>query len=111
MSVAGEPQPIPPVSGLSDGSAPATIRAALLAEEREEFDRDYRAALAAAADSLDLTGLLDMLEHWRCRAIVSADPTAYRNGLRHAAQLLSGEDVPEDESLAATKDRLAQFGI
>lgn len=111
MSVAGEPHPIPAVPRLPDGSAPAAIRAALLAEEREEFDRDYRGALAAATDSLDLTGVLVMLEHWRCRAIVSADPAAYLNGLRRAAQLLSGEDVPEGESLAALKDRLAQFGI
>lgn len=111
MSVVGEPHPLPVVPTLPDGSAPAAIRAALLAEERDEFDRDYRAALAAATDSLDLTGVLEMLEHWRCRAIVSADPTAYRNGLRRAAQLLSGEDVPEGESLAVLKDRLAQFGI
>lgn len=111
MSVAGEPQPMPAAPTLPDGSATATIRAALLAEEREEFERDYRAALAAAADSLDLTALLDVLEHWRLRAIVSVDPAAYREGLRRAARLLSGEDIPEGESLATVKDRLAQFGI
>ncbi len=111
MSVVGEPHSIPAVPRLPDGSSPTAIRAALLAEEREEFDRDYRGALAEATDSLDLTGVLDILERWRCRAIVSADPTAYRNGLRRAAQLLSGEDMPEGESLAAVKERLAQFGI
>lgn len=111
MSVAGEPQPMPAAPALPDVSAPATIRAALLAEEREEFDRDYRGALAAAAESLDLTGLLGVLEHWRLRTIVSADPSAYRDGLRRAAQLLSGQNVPEGESLSAIKDRLAPFGI
>ena len=111
VSLASQPHPDPGLPGLPLGSAPATIKSALLAEEREEFEREYRAALAAAADSLDLTALVDTLERWRLRAIVSADPAAYRDGLRRAAQLLSGEDVPEGESLAAIKARLAQFGI
>ena len=36
---------------------------------------------------------------------------AYRRMLRRAAQLLSGDDVPEDESLAQFKERLAQLGV
>jgi hypothetical protein len=35
-------------------------------------------ALAEAAETL---------EHWRCRAIMSADPQAYRRMLRRAAAL------------------------
>ncbi len=54
--------------------------------------------------------MLDTLEHWRRRAIMSADPQAYRRMLRRAAQLLSGDDVPEDEPLAQLKERLARLG-
>jgi hypothetical protein len=53
----------------------------------------------------------ETLEHWRRRAIMSADPQAYRRMLRRAGHLLSGDDVPEDEPLAQFKERLAQLGV
>ena len=52
-----------------------------------------------------------MLEHWRRRAIISADPQAYHRTLRRAAQLLSGDEVSEDEPLAQLKERLARLGV
>ena len=111
VTAAGQPHPIPAIPPLPEGAGPRAIRAALIAEERVEFDQAYRRALAEAADTLELAGVLDMLEHWRHRAIISADPQAYRRMLRRAAQLLSGDEVPEDESLAQLKARLAGLGV
>jgi hypothetical protein len=42
---------------------------------------------------------------------MSTDPGAYRRMLRRAAQLLGGDEVTEDESIAALKQRLAQQGV
>jgi hypothetical protein len=111
MTAAGQSHPIPAIPALPEGSSPSAIRAALLVEEREEFDKAYRRALGEAAETLELTCVLDTLEHWRRRAIMSADPQAYRRMLIRAARLLSGEDVPEDEPLAQLKERLARFGV
>jgi hypothetical protein len=111
MSAAGQPHPIPAIRPLPAGSGPRAIRAALIVEEREEFDQDYRRALTQAGETLDLADVLDTLEHWRRRAIMSTDPGAYRRMLRRAAQLLCGVEVPEDESIEALKQRLAQQGV
>lgn len=51
------------------GAKPREIRAALHPEYREEFDRDYREALAEAGRALDLEGIYDTLEHWRMRSM------------------------------------------
>lgn len=44
---------------------PQAIRAALIGDERAEFERGYRAALTEAAGALDLTGVLDVLRNWQ----------------------------------------------
>jgi hypothetical protein len=111
MTAASQSHPIPAIPPLPEGSGPSAIRAALLVEEREEFDKGYRRALAEAPETLELACVLDTLEHWRRRAIMSADPQAYRRMLIRAARLLSGEDAPEDEPLAQLKERLARFGV
>lgn len=46
----------------------SAIRALLVTEEEGEFDRACRQALSEAADSLELTGVLDI-----AGALVSAD--------------------------------------
>jgi hypothetical protein len=53
--------------------------------------------------------VLDTLEQWRRRAIMSADPHAYRRMPRRASPVW--EDVPEDEPLAQLKERLARLGV
>ncbi len=63
---------------MSSVAMSSAIRALLVTEEEGEFDRAYRQALSEAADSLELTGVLDMLEHWCRRAINSTDPLSYR---------------------------------
>jgi uncharacterized protein DUF6247 len=44
-------------------STPREIRATLTGEEIAHFDREYRQAMADAAESLDLSGVLSMLRH------------------------------------------------
>ncbi len=111
MTAADQPHRLPAIPPLPEGAGPRAIRAALLAEEREEFDQTYRRSLTQAGDTLDLAGVLDTLEYWRRRAIMSADPQAYWRMLRRAAELLSGDEVPEDEPLAQLKERLARLGV
>jgi hypothetical protein len=88
------------------GSTPREIRDALHPEYREEFDRDYRAALDEAGTSLDLAGVQDMLESWRRRCWFTRDRDSYRQAMRRAAELLTGEVPPEDEPIAVTEARV-----
>jgi uncharacterized protein (DUF2236 family) len=77
-------------------------------EEAAEFERAWRAALAKAAETLDLTEVLETLESWRRIAQFTAatGPEAHRAMYRRAAAKLTGEDIPADEPLAQTKARL-----
>lgn len=50
-----------PVPELPPDTTPAAIRDALIDEEREQFEHAYRAALAEAGETLDLTGVLEVL--------------------------------------------------
>ena len=75
-------------------STPREIRAALTGEEIGHFDREYRQAMADAAESLDLSGVLAMLERWqRVAWSTRDDPDAHRRMLENAARLGAGEDV------------------
>lgn len=89
-----------------EGASPAEVRAALRPEFREAFDRDYRAALDVAAESMELSGVLDVVEHWRMRSWITRDPDEHRRVVRRAAELLTGELPPEDEPVAVTESRL-----
>jgi hypothetical protein len=94
------------------GGTPRAIRAALLPEEVGDFDRAWRAALAEAAETLDLTGVYKTLENWRRIArMTQADPEAHRRMLRQAEHTLrTGElpagSVPIDEVKALIRERL-----
>jgi hypothetical protein len=88
------------------GASPREIRAALRAEFRPEFDRDYQAALDEAKRSLELAGVHELLEHWRTRAWITRDPGEHRRLVRRAAELLTGTQPPAGESLAVTETRL-----
>lgn len=84
------------------------MRAALIPEEAAEFERDWREVLAKAADTLDLTEVLETLESWRLVAqlTAAAGPEQHRAMYRRAAARLSGEHIPATEPLARTKARL-----
>lgn len=88
------------------GATPREIRAALHPEYREDFDRDYRAALEEAGRSLDLSRVHETVESWRRRACVSRDRAAYRRMIRRAAELLEGAPPSADEPTAVTESRL-----
>jgi len=84
------PHDAQPVTALT----PREIRAALTGEEIGHFDREYRQVMADAAESLDLSGLLTMLERWRRVAWSTRnDPDAHRWMLECARRLSNGEDV------------------
>ncbi len=88
-------------------ASPAEIRAELLPEEQPDFDRQWRAALVDAAETLSLDEVYKTLECWRRIAwMTQADPEAHRRMLRRAAALVTGEDIPVDEPLARTKARI-----
>jgi hypothetical protein len=97
-------QELPPLP--RPGASPAEIRAALHPEYHEEFDRDYRAALDEAGRSLDLTDLHAVVESWRRRCCVTRDRARYRQMMRHASTLLTGEEPAEAEPLSVTETRV-----
>lgn len=88
--------PGPPIPALPPDATPQAIRAALVDVERARFEREYRTAMAEATRTLDLTGVLAVLENWRRIAWIThrhgAD--AHRRMLDAAARLAAGEDVP-----------------
>ena len=51
-------------AGFAD-KQPAYLRSVIVPEDHEAFDGQYQAAIATAADTLDLTELDKFLEHWR----------------------------------------------
>jgi hypothetical protein len=65
---------------LTDAS-PAQVRAVLTPEAAGEFDRQWRAVMARATESLDLTELFQVLAGWRQVAQVTAElgHDGYRN--------------------------------
>jgi hypothetical protein len=84
----------------------------LLPEEVGDFDREWRTALARAADTLDLTEVFDTLERWRRIArSTQADPQAHRRMLVTAARLRAGENLPSasaDDMRALINQRLGR---
>lgn len=107
MTAAATPQPR---RGAGPGSAasPAEVRAALIPEEAAEFEREWREVLARAAETLDLSEVLETLESWRLVAQLTAatGADAHRAMYRRAAGRLTGRPVPADEPVTATKARL-----
>lgn len=84
------------------------MRAALIPEERLEFDAEWRAVMAKATETLDLSEVFATLDPWRrvARLTTAAGAEEHRAMYRRAAERLTGEAVPADESLAQTKARL-----
>lgn len=53
-------------------ASPAEVRGALAPESADEFDQQWRAALARAAETYDLGGVHGCLEAWRRVARITA---------------------------------------
>lgn len=88
---------------LRQGAAPHAIRSALLAADRDAFDRSYEAALADARASQDFTVLFRSLEHWRGIAVLHRDRQAFAALARRVAERVTGEPSPADEPLEVTR--------
>lgn len=99
---ASDTQP-PGAHPLAPGASPRAIRTALLEADRDAFDDAYRAALQEARERLDLTELFETLEQWRRVAALQHDRENFRAVARRAAELRTGEPVPEGESLETTR--------
>jgi hypothetical protein len=109
-----EPSPAPPpgsrhgqTRSFADAS-PAEVRGALIPEEAAEFDRQWRAVMIKAIDTLDLSEVLETLESWRrvARLTVAVGAEAHRGMYRRAATRLTGQRIPAGEPLPQTKARL-----
>lgn len=88
---------------LVPGASPRAIAASLLDRDRTEFLAEYDRLVEQARVDLDLTELLDMLEHWRGIAALQADPQRFARNIRRAAEIITGEAVPDDEPLEVTR--------
>jgi hypothetical protein len=88
-----------------DGPELRRIRAALLPEERGDFDVEFRRVMAEATETLDLTGVVEFTRRWDRVARSSADPDAHRRMLADADALNAGEPVAT-EPWSAVKARL-----
>jgi len=113
-AAAANPPPAPQRPPFADAS-PAEIRAALIPEEANDFDRQWRAALAEAAETLDLQKVFGTLEHWRRIAwmTTSHGAEAHRRMLVRAEYTLRTGEAPPgtvthsaDEVKALIRERL-----
>ncbi len=87
------------------------MRAALIPEDIPEFDRQWRAVMATATETLDLTGVHRTLESWRRIAwLTTANGSdGYRRLLARAARTLrTGELPPDSVPLDQVKTLIAE---
>lgn len=103
--------PTPASSLPPQGASPRVIRDSLtIPEDRDEFDREYRRALATAAETMELAGVHVMLEQWRRRAWVTHDLEVYQRMMDRVERLRRGEalsSVPVEEVRAVIRERLS----
>ncbi|MEV5569187.1 DUF6247 family protein [Spirillospora sp. NPDC052269] len=100
-SVPEPPAPVPPGRDLK------AIRAALLPEDRADFDSGLRRAMNTAADHLDLSPVHEFIETWWRIAVSSMDPGRHRAALRASEALVRGEAVPTVDATEMIRRRLA----
>lgn len=91
------------------GVSPAQIREAIPPEDQPEFDQQWRAALAAAADTLSLDEVHETLECWRRVAwlVTAHGLEGYRRMMATAEQTLrTGQGPPGGVPWEQVKNRL-----
>ncbi len=80
---------------------PSAIRDALDPAQRERFESEYRAALARAADTLDLEPVLTLVQRtWWVRAVMCLNPEMLDGVASDVNRVAAG-----DESVLADEDR------
>jgi hypothetical protein len=103
-----------PVPVLPPDTRPTAIRDALIDEERVEFERAYRQALAEAAETLDLTRVLDVLRNYHRIAWLTQrqGPEAHRRMLDKAAEIIrtgrNADAVPIEDVKTLISQRLGR---
>lgn len=110
MATAAAPEPLSGGVPFADAS-PAILRAALAPEDAAVFDLQWRAAMAAAIETLDLTGVHAVLDAWRPVAWLTSirGVDGYRRILARAEQTLRiGQHPPGTVSLEATRLAIAE---
>jgi len=110
VSTAAQSGPYTEGPGLID-AAPAVVRAALVPEDVERFDEQWRATMAAATESLELGGVQEFLEIWRrvARLTVGLGHDGYRRMLEEAEHRLRTGDMPDNAvPVEAVRLRLAE---
>ena len=96
------------VPELAPDATPDAIRDALIDEERDEFERRFRAAMANAAETLDLTGVLDLLRTYHRIAVQTRHHGAevQRRMLDKARSITAGRHNPDAVLLETHRARL-----
>jgi hypothetical protein len=96
-AVADNPFYASPVPALPSDTTPAAIRDALIDEERAEFERVYRDAMIEAAQTLDLTRVLNVLRNYHRIAWLTQrqGPQAHRRMLDKAAEIMRTGTNPD----------------
>lgn len=80
---------------------PAAIRDALDPAQRQRFEAEYWAALARAADTLDLEPVLTLVQRtWWVRAVISLNPDMLDGVAADIERVAAG-----DQSVFADEDR------
>jgi RNA polymerase-interacting CarD/CdnL/TRCF family regulator len=104
-----------PVPALPPETTPAAIRDALIDEERAEFEQAYQASMAEAAETMDLTRVLDVLRNYHRIAWLTQRQgrDAHRRMLDRAQHTLATGEAPADavsaeEIKALLRNRLGQ---
>lgn len=91
------------VSGYVRGveQTPAAIRDALDPAQRERFEAEFRAALARAAQTLDLEPVLTLVQRtWWVRAVMNLNPEMLDGVAADVERIAAG-----DHSILADEDR------
>jgi hypothetical protein len=78
-------------------ASPAQVRVALTAEDAAEFDRQWRAVMTRAIESLDLTEVTETLASWRIVARVTSarGHDGHRRMLQQAEHTLTTGERPQ----------------
>jgi hypothetical protein len=85
------------------GASPASIRAALLPEDKATFDEAYAEAVDQAKRDDALAALHGTVKGWRRRAIAQSAPEAFSLMVRRAAEFYCGDPIPADEPFTVTR--------
>ncbi|WP_132120792.1 DUF6247 family protein [Actinocrispum wychmicini] len=115
MATPAAPMPDPePIPALLSPNAPRAISDALIDEERTEFKRRYAEEMATAARTLDLTGVLKVLDAYRQIAVVTQQQgvEVHRRMLAKAAEIArtghNPDAVPLEDMKALIRERLGR---